>query len=390
MLTERIDNIGGKRILVAPLNWGLGHATRSSAIIHRLLELNKEVVIAADGIIADYFSQEFPQIKQITLPGINVRYSKGNSQTGAMLRQTPDFLNSIRKEHKKLNAVIKEYNIDTVISDNRFGLWSKKCYCIYITHQLMIKMPRHLRWAERAVWKLHKGFYSHYNEIWIPDFEDDNNLSGDLSHKYPTLQKCFYIGILSRFDFCKRYVHTTETPLTSNEKTKELSAVQTSFDNEAIASDVTKPTLRLFDSVVIVSGPEPQRSLMERYAKSRSRQSTLSGNGNTLISTLIVCGKPDSTGNREIQQTDSHTYCAPHLSPQEMAHYLLNAKEITCRSGYSTIMDLYALGILQDTNIRINFVPTAGQTEQEYLASYIKHKFDGNNGNRIIITTITK
>lgn len=369
MLTERIDNIRGKRILVAPLNWGLGHATRSSAIIHRLLELNKEVIIAADGIIADYFSQEFPKIEQITLPGIDVRYSKGNSQIGAMLRQSPDFLNSIRKEHKKLDGIVGKYNIDTVISDNRFGLWSGKCYCIYITHQLMIKMPQHLHWAERTVWKLHRWFYSHYDEIWVPDLDGGNSLSGDLSHKYPTLQKCFYIGILSRFDFCTGDILPTETPLVSNEKEKESS------DRHM-----------LFDNVAIVSGPEPQRSLMENYAKNRSRQNSLSRTDNT----LVVCGKPTSKGCDEIRQTDSHTYCAPHLSAQKMAHYLLNAKEITCRSGYSTIMDLYALGILQNKDIRINFVPTAGQTEQEYLAAHIKQKFDNNNDNRINIITITK
>ena len=92
MLSERIDKIEGKRVLIAPLNWGLGHATRSSAIIFQLLKNGKEVIIGSDGIVADYYKTEFPGIEQITIPGLTVKYSAGNSQTGAVLRQAPKSL----------------------------------------------------------------------------------------------------------------------------------------------------------------------------------------------------------------------------------------------------------------------------------------------------------
>ena len=48
-----------------------------------------------------------------------------------------------------------------------------------------------------------------------------------------------------------------------------------------------------------------------------------------------------------------------------MAGVILSAKYIICRSGYSTLMDLMALGR------KALLVPTPGQTEQEYLANYL-------------------
>ena len=394
MLTERIDNIKGDCILIAPLNWGLGHASRSSSIINELISRGKHVIIATDGIVADYFTAEYPGLEQVHLPGIRVQYSKSNSLVGAMLRQSPKFLLSIYREHAKLGELIDELNIDTVISDNRFGAWCNKCHCIYISHQLMIKMPPYFKWAEKMVWRAHKWFYNHYDEVWIPDNDDEYNLSGDLSHKYPISKKCHFIGVLSRFN---NYSTDYNKGNISNSFLGKNSLIDTSkrFDD--------------IEKVVIISGPEPARSMMESWALNFS-----SFNSHKL-KTLIICGKPgndntpctctssalncniacsvnttgiNSSGVSAVKIVNDYTLCVNHLPTAEIAFYLLHAREIVCRSGYSTIMDLYSLGILQNERVNISFIPTPGQTEQEYLALYIKQRFDNDDLNRINILNI--
>ena len=46
-----------RKVLVAPLDWGLGHATRCIPIIHELLRQNYEVLLAAEKAIANLLSQ---------------------------------------------------------------------------------------------------------------------------------------------------------------------------------------------------------------------------------------------------------------------------------------------------------------------------------------------
>ena len=227
------------RVLVAPLNWGLGHATRCVPIIRGLLADGHKVVIAADGYPLRFLRREFPHLEWVEFEGLKVEYSDSESQVGAMLRQLPSFLRGIWREHKELKRIVEAYDIDVVVSDNRFGLWCRDAYSVYMTHQLMVKMPRGLQWMERCVWRLHRWFIKHYDECWVPDVEGEDNLSGDLSHKYPLLKNTKFIGVLSRF---------------SAEKV-EWEAVRV----EAEALDLRQR----YDVVAVLSGPEPHRSNLE-------------------------------------------------------------------------------------------------------------------------------
>ena len=65
-----------KRILVAPLNWGLGHATRSIPVINALIEEGFQPVIASDGIALSLLQKEFPELKSYELPSYNISYPK--------------------------------------------------------------------------------------------------------------------------------------------------------------------------------------------------------------------------------------------------------------------------------------------------------------------------
>lgn len=198
-LQERISRIEGQRILVAPLSWGLGHATRCVPIIRALQSVGNQVVIASDGYPLEFLRQEFPQLEFVEFPWCRVEYSQGKSQVWAMLRQIPKFLVAIRREHRELPKIIEQYKIDVVISDNRFGLWTKAVKSIYMTHQISVKVTRRDSLLNYIVYRLHRRVIEKYAECWVPDFEGENNLSGDLSHRYPLPNNTYFIGVLSRF-----------------------------------------------------------------------------------------------------------------------------------------------------------------------------------------------
>ena len=337
------------RVLVAPLDWGLGHATRCVPIIEGLLAEGHEVVIAADGYPLKFLRREFPHLDWVKFEGLKVRYADGQSQVGAMLRQLPRFLRDIWREHQRLKEIVKMYDVDMVVSDNRFGLWCKGVRSVYMTHQLMVKMPRGLEWMEWGVWRFHRWFIKHYDECWVPDIEGEGNLSGDLSHKYPLLENTKFIGVLSRF---------------SREK-----VVWEDVRVEAEALDLKER----YDVVAVLSGPEPHRRNLEveissihnfltKDSKTIGSQFTIHNCPSIAFgseSLLIVQGLP-ADDLRLAEHRDGVDYI-PHLQTELLQWYMQEAKEIVCRSGYSSIMDLYTIGR------KAHLIPTPGQTEQEYL-----------------------
>ena len=361
-LKDRWFNSQFSRVLVAPLNWGLGHATRCVPIIRGLLAEGYEVVIAADGYPLKFLRREFPHLEWVEFEGLKVRYADGQSQVGAMLRQLPSFLRGIWREHKELKRIVEAYDIDVVVSDNRFGLWCRDVHSVYVTHQLMVKMPRGLKWMEWAVWRLHRWFIKYYDECWVPDVEGEDNLSGDLSHKYPLLKNTKFIGPLSRF---------STTPIRWEDVRVEAEALGLK---------------ERYDVVAVISGPEPHRTNLEReitdyrlqITDSNQRamvdgQQVLTSSGQALVplkqgdnkivdfqfSFLIIQGLPEDD-LRLAEHKDGVDYI-PHLPTELLQWYMQEAKEIVCRSGYSSIMDLHTIGR------KAYLIPTPGQTEQEYL-----------------------
>jgi len=302
-----------KKILVAPLNWGLGHATRCMPIIQQQLNEGNEVLIASDGAPLVLLKARFPQCSFIEWKGVSIHYS-GN-MIFSMLFQVPNILWSIYKEHQQLKKIVAEHKIEMVISDNRFGLWNEKVHSVFITHQVNIISPV----AEKILFKINKWFIEKYDECWVPDYEGENNLSGDLSHpKNDYYRKNFpknlkYIGPQSRF-----------------------AKGNSNFEKK-------------YEAVGIVSGPEPQRTLFFEQLKNDFEK--IEGK------TLLIGGKPDE----KFSSSNTEHEIVNHLNDQEFISSLYSTKKIICRSGYSTIMDLHVLGL------KAEFVATKGQTEQEYL-----------------------
>lgn len=307
-----------KRILICPLDWGLGHASRDIPIIKALIKEDFEVIIAADKYPLQLLQNEFPELKYIIFPSFKITYAKGWFLILKLILLIPKIIYGIYKEHKTLKNIISENNIDIVISDNRFGLWNKNIFSIYITHQIMIKMPSLLRIFEYPVHLINKWIISKYDICWIPDYPTENNLSGNLSHKYSLPKNAKFIGILSRF---------TNIGYTNSDKQ--------------------------YDILVILSGPEPQRTKLEVIIYNQIK--------NTHYKTAIIRGIP----NQEIIiSKDNNVTFYSHLPSNELKGLIINSEIIISRSGYSSIMDYVSL------KKKTILVPTPGQTEQEYLAYY--------------------
>lgn len=311
------------KVLVAPLNWGLGHASRCIPIIRHYLAQGDEVVLGGDGDSLLLLRRHFPALRVLPLGALHLMYSKRDSQVGAMVRALPRIVRFSIEDHRLLRRYAAEEQFDLVISDNRFGLWVSGTRCVYITHQLRILLPVGWRCLESLAWRMHRAVYRHYDEVWVPDKEQDG-LSGELSHNLPDDERVRYIGILSRFEGC---------------------------GGMHIASRFSG-----YDVVAVLSGLEPQRTMLEdtiirRYAPSAER-------------VLVVEGRVGKAGTC---LSHGNITVVPHLNDTDMAAALLSAKHIIARSGYSTIMDLYALGVL----CRAELIPTPGQPEQEYLSQCI-------------------
>jgi len=308
------------KILIAPLDWGLGHATRCIPVVRYLLEKGCEVIIGADGRTLKLLQQEFPSLEFVVMKGYDISYPGKGSMALKMTLQIPKILTGINYEHERLEELIKEKNIDAVISDNRFGLWSREVPCVFITHQLMVKSP----FAEKWIHELNKKYISKYTECWIPDSESEG-LSGDLAHRFPLPENAKYIGLLSRF------------------QSGHLNHTKSSKANNLL---------------VILSGPEPQRTVFEeKILKQLSYFGEKEGRGKV----LIVQGVAEKNERMEISKNIEMISC---LTSDELQKVILDAEIILSRPGYSTVMDLALL------KRKMIFVPTPGQTEQEYLARY--------------------
>lgn len=323
MLSLQKNNQLGKNILICPLNWGLGHATRCVPIIRSLCELGNKVVIAADKGPLAFLQKRFPDFEFIQFPGFEPKYSKSNTQVFKMMCLFPNALRCFRKDHKTVESIVKSHNIDVVISDNRFGCWSNEVRSVFITHQLHIQVPKLLKWTTPIINAFNNHYIKKYDEVWVPDHEYEPSLGGKLSHPASRYVRTEYIGYISRFN----------------------------SDNQ----DITEKTNKY---LVILSGPEPQRTIFEDIVIEQARH--------IKDKVLILRAKPDSCDLPK--DIPANVSMFNHVDDDMFVKLVNSAENIICRGGYSSLMDLIKFD-------RTAFlVPTPGQTEQEYLAKHLSKK----------------
>ncbi len=313
-----MNKININRVLVAPLDWGLGHATRCIPIIRAFQELEVEVIIAAEGSVATLLQAEFPNIRIIALEGYHIQYARTSAGLiWKLLTQVPGILRMIRKEHIWLQQIIQEEKIDLVISDNRYGLYADQIPCIFMTHQLTIKAP--IKFIEQLIQKIHYYFINRFTTCWIPDAAGEKNMAGVLSH--PKILPQIPVHYLGN---CTRMRSTT----------------QSNFD---------------YQYCFLLSGPEPQRTILENQILSIVPQLS--------DSIILVRGLPATL---DAMDAPNHLKVLNHVSTEKLAAILTASELIICRSGYTSVMELIGL------HKKALLIPTPGQTEQVYLAEKLQ------------------
>jgi uncharacterized protein (TIGR00661 family) len=318
MLKAYLPNLKttSKNILIAPLNWGLGHATRCIPIIKALQQFGFTPIIASDGVALRLLQKEFPELVSIELPSYEIEYAKDEKDfKWKLIKNSPKMIQAIFEEKKKVKSLVKQYELKGIISDNRLGVYSKKVPSVFITHQLNVLSGK-TTWIST---KLHQFFIAKFTECWIPDCKDELSLTGKLGHLENSSLNLKYLGPLSR---------------------------------------LSKKNLPLrYDLMVILSGPEPQRTMLEEKLMEELQ--------NYEGSILFVRGKVEPEQNIH---TDHHFTYYNFMTSQEVEKAFNESDFVLCRSGYTTVMDLAKL------EKKAFFIPTPGQFEQEYLAKRCKRK----------------
>ncbi len=306
-----LPSFNQKKILYTVLNWGLGHATRSIPIINQLVASGNTITIASDGIALDLLQKEYPQLTFVKLPGYNVRY--GNSLPSIVLGNIPNVLRAIILEHIAINKILKRKDYDILISDSRFGCFNKNIPSYIISHQLNI--PSSNKLLKRLINIPNHFFLNSYSEVWIPDY-DDHRLSGKLSIS-SQVRKQRFIGPISRLQKADR--------------------------------------ASIYDLAIILSGPEPSRSIFEEKLISILKT--------TDYKIVLVRGT-----ERPLDQALPANWQVHNLSNSVLINKLLtDSRLIISRSGYTSILDYYKLGV------KAILVPTPGQSEQEYLGDFLNN-----------------
>ncbi|MBC7827107.1 MAG: glycosyl transferase family 28 [Chitinophagaceae bacterium] len=308
-------------VLLAPLDWGLGHTIRCIPIIHELIVQGCEVLVACNSKQKLLLTEEFPSLGFADLIGYDIYYGNNRLQTiFNIVRQVPKILTRINREKSWLESFLLKNRVSAVISDNRYGFFSTSLPCVFITHQLKIKSGLGFL-IDGLIQKILYSYINKFTECWIPDWKDSSsNAAGSLSHpeKFPRLA-VKYIGCLSRFEKCD---HTCDV--------KGL--------------------------LIVLSGPEPQRSILENALVDQLK----AYNGPATVVRGVFGSQPIAPFN-QINFLD-------RVPSKELNRMICNAETLLCRAGYTTIMDILKL------RKKSILIPTPGQAEQEYLAVHMHEK----------------
>lgn len=300
-----------KYILVAVLDWGLGHATRCVPLIKSLLDRGCNVSLAGSGDSLLLLKQEFPHLQAFEIVSYKVAYAETIPFMVKIFMQLPKFLAAIKNEHQQIERLCLEKKMDAIISDNRYGCWSNSIPSVLITHQLNLLLPPAFKWLNGFVNSLNHKLIKKFDTCWVPDYPG-NTLTRALTK--PGNLRVSFIGMLSRM------------------KPGEIAPTENTI-------------------LAIVSGPEPQRQILEDILVVE-----MSGRGEACI---LVRGQP---GVRTNLQRDGLTIY-DHLPGERLSELIQQSSLVIARSGYSTIMDFARIGVK-----KVILIPTPGQTEQEYLA----------------------
>lgn len=304
-------------IIYGVCSWGLGHATRSLPVIRKLISEKNNLTVISNGRSLEVLKKELgEEITYVDIPDYPMLLSENTRQFLAKsMVYWPVFIKRIEDGLAALQKILNKKHYDCIISDARYDMYSKKIPSFFISHQMRIMNPLQIKMFERAMERFNMFFFKRYIGIIVPDYKE-NNLSGNLSHNLMRIDenRIHYVGVLS--DFTKR------------------------------------PMKKDIDYLISISGPEPQRSILEEKLASQTHD--LPGN------VVMTLGKAEDYSIKKKDKLTTYSFVT-----KELREELLNkTKMVISRSGYSTLMDVAVVGT------KALFIPTPGQIEQEYLSQY--------------------
>ena len=311
------------KILFSPLSWGLGHATRDIPIINDLIARGHTVGVAATGIALEILSLEFPDLEFYNVPDYPSPYTSGGFSVTRVMGLLPLMVKNIAREHRIITRIVKHEGYDLVISDNRFGAYANNVPCLFISHQIRFSSPGNFESVERFMEVFNGRYHRHFERVIIPDNPPGPcSLSGKLgnAHRPITKRRAYWAGII------------------------------TDIQKQDVARDI--------DYLVSISGP--------KVTKDALKEMIVRQIGGLSGKKVILLGDPGAAFEERL---DDETLVKSHAGRHEMAELMNRAEFVITRSGYTTVMELAELekkGIL--------FIPTPGQTEQEYLSDYYEKR----------------
>jgi len=311
-----LKSIKSLRILLSPLNWGLGHVCRTLPIIQTLLDQDNEIIICCDEAQENFYRMYFPELWYVPHSGYPFRFKGKGNWTLDVLSSFSSLNHHLVEEKRRVQKLVEMFNPDLIISDQRFGFVSKKIKSVVISHQLNLPVPK---------WNIIAKFWnrqllSAFDEVWIPDTADQK-YSGILSDGKHKVKK--FIGISSRF--CNN----------GNENNRSKT--------------------KRYDFLGIVSGPPPYNAQFLQMLIEKLTHSTA-------VSAIVA---PMSLVKNNSKLKGVTLICSPNH--EEFQALMKGSKVVISRSGYSTIMDLV------ETKNESILIPTPGQAEQLYLAGLHKN-----------------
>ncbi len=317
-----------KTVLISPFEWGLGHSARLVPVIHACRERGWKVLIAADGKPLDFLRGIFPDLPWVVLPFTNIKYSRKNNFMSSLIPQLPGIIRAVRKNRRQISEIVELHGIDYIIGDHQYGLSHHRIPSVFISNQIWLLAPKGWQFAEKWIYGVHKKVLRNFTFLWLADFPGEINFSGKQTHLPEQPDNSRFIGPISRFIGMNK------------------------------PSSPAKMDAKI---LLILSGPEPQRSILEnKIAKILLHNR---------VEVVILRGLPPPAGSpMPLPRKEENLIWLDHADDATLAQLIHSAEKIICRPGLSMLSDLATLG---KTAL---LVPTPGQTEQNYMAEKLHSK----------------
>ncbi len=306
MKAEELDK---KTLVLAPLNWGLGHVSRIVPLIDKYKREGWNIILASDGIALKFLQEEYPNERIVDIKSVPLRYSKHASLLAHLLIILPKFIKNFRADKFFIKQLVDQEKIDLIISDNRYGFRDKRVKSVFIAHQLQLEFPLVFKRLKRTVQSKISKWINWFDECWIID-DEQHRLAGRLSSVLDLKISYRYLGLQSRLTY------------------------------EEVNQDI--------DFLIVLSGLEPQRSILENIIIEVFKD---------YLGQVIIIG-----GNFEKKESIGQIQYISFAGTKELNNLMNRSKCVISRSGFSSIMDLLKL------KKKAILIPTPKQTEQEYLA----------------------